>query len=70
MIKELLGKNKEVNDETFVYTEQGEKQEIMTCKNYFLQKWTESVYQKLEKADFSFWNGDDKQKGLKQLMEE
>ena len=70
MIKELLGKNKELTDEAFVYTEQGEKQEIMTCKNNFIQIWTENVYQKLEKADFSFWNGDDKHIGMKQLMEE
>merc|ERR1711913_135339 len=70
MIKELLGKNKELTDEAFVYTEQGEKQEIMTCEDHFTQKWTENVYQKLKKADFSFWNGDDNQKGIKQQMEE
>ena len=29
MIKELLGKNKEKDEETFVYTEEGDKQEIM-----------------------------------------
>ena len=70
MIKELFGKNKELNDEAFIYTEKGEKQEIMTCEDQFTQKWTDNVYQKLKKADFSFWNGDDKQKGMKQQMEE
>jgi len=42
MIKELLGKNKELNDEAFIYTEQGEKQEIMTCEDQFTQKWTDN----------------------------
>merc|ERR1711874_864563 len=41
-----------------------------TCADQFTQKWTENVYQKLKKADFSFWNGDEKQKGIKQQMEE
>merc|ERR1711874_18101 len=47
MIKELLGKNKELGEEAFVYTEDGEKQEIMTCEDSFAQKWTENIYQRL-----------------------
>ena len=70
MIKELLGKDKEMTDEAFIFTEQGDKHEIMSCKNDFIKDWTKYVYQKLEKADFSFWTGDDKQKGMKQQMEE
>ena len=53
-----------------MYTEEGEKQEIMTCEDNFAQKWTENIYQRLEKTDISFWNGDDNHKGLKQQMEE
>ena len=70
MIKELLGKNKEVEEETYVYNEEGEKQEIMTCENTFAQKWTDNIYQKLKKADFTFWYGDEHQKGTKTQMEE
>merc|ERR1711874_764271 len=49
MIKELLGKNKEFEEETYVYSEEGKKQEIMTCENTFAQKWTDNIYQKLKK---------------------
>merc|ERR1712082_557491 len=66
MIKELLGKNKEDTEEAFIFTEEGEKMEIGNCKKEFLSKWTEQVYQKLEKADFSFWY--DKEHGQKQEM--
>ena len=73
MIKELLGKQKESTDEAFIFTEEGEKKEIGTYKKEFISKWTSQVYQKLEKADFSFWydreNGQ-KQKMLKQMTEE
>merc|ERR1711874_306659 len=49
MIKELLGKDKEFEEETYVYSLEGEKQEIMTCENTFAQKWTDNIYQKLKK---------------------
>ena len=55
MVKELLGKDKNDADEAFIYTEEGERLEIGTCKKDFVSKWTEQVYQKLEKTDFSFW---------------
>merc|ERR1711895_67804 len=32
------------------------KKEILDCKSQFLDKWTTQVYQRLSKADFSFWN--------------
>ena len=66
MIKELLGKNKEDTEEAFIFTEEGEKKEIGICKKEFISKWTDQVYQKLEKADFSFWY--DKEHGQKQEM--
>merc|ERR1711874_216512 len=53
MIKELLGKNKEVEEEAYVYSEEGVKQEIMTCEESFTQKWTTHIYQKLKKADLT-----------------
>ena len=70
MIKELLGKNKELDEEAFIYTENGVKKEIMDCEDSFAQKWTDNIYQRLEKTDFTFWHGDDNNKGLKKQMEE
>merc|ERR1711888_256098 len=55
MIKMLLGKEKVDNEEAFIFDDRGEKQEIMECKTEFLSKWITQVYQRLEKADFSFW---------------
>merc|ERR1712082_557184 len=66
MIKELLGKDKEDSEVAFIFTEKGEKMEIGTCRREFISKWTNQVYQKLEKADFSFWY--DKEHGHKQKM--
>ena len=67
MIGELLGKNKESTEEAYIYTEQGEKMEIKTCRREFIDKWTKQVYQKLNKADFTFWS--DKEVGIRQEME-
>ena len=70
MIKELLEKNKELDDEAYVYTDEGMKKEIMECEESFIEDWKKSIYQKMEKTDFSFWYGGDGEKGLKQIMEE
>merc|ERR1711874_576700 len=69
MIKELLGKKREVEEEAYVYSEEGEKQEIMTCEESFTQKWTNHIYQKLKKADFTFWYGKENQEGKKSSWE-
>ena len=39
MIKELLGKNKEKDEETFVYTEEGDKKEIMGYIKEYTDGW-------------------------------
>ena len=70
MIKELLGKNKELTEEAYIYTEDGLKEEIMESEESFAQRWTDAIYQKMEKTNFSFWYGEDGKKGLKQIMEE
>ena len=57
MIRELLGKKRELSDDAFIYDDDNIKHEIMTCKDSFSQRWTELIYQKLKKADFSFWYG-------------
>ena len=66
MVKELLGRNKEKTEEAYIFTEEGEKKEIGICKKEFISSWTRQVYQKLEKADFSFWY--DRDHGQKQEM--
>ena len=66
MIKDLLGKNKEETKEACIFTEEGEKKEIKECRREFMEKWTSQVYQKLKKADFSFWY--DRDHGQKQEM--
>ena len=68
MIAELLGKNKNNTEEAFIFTEQGERKEIMKCRKDFMENWTSKVYQKLKKTDFSFWS--DKVSGVKKKMEE
>ena len=52
MIKELLGKNKEKEEETFVYTEEGDKRKIMGYIKEYTEEWKSSVYQKSEKIVF------------------
>ena len=66
MVKELLGRDKEKTEEAYIFTEGGEKKEIGICKKEFMSSWTRQVYQKLEKADFSFWY--DRDHGQKQEM--
>ena len=57
MIKVLFGREKDDNEETYIFGVDGdnEKKEIMECKSEFMNKWLTQVYQKLNKADFSFW---------------
>merc|ERR1711895_258605 len=72
MIKIITGRGKEEKEEAFIYDDEGEKREIMECKSEFMKDWTEQVYQKLQKADFSFWyneeNGE-KKKMIEQMKE-
>merc|ERR1711874_956420 len=70
MIKELLGKKREVVEEAYIYNDE-EQQEIMTYEESFTKKWTDNIYQKLKKADFTFWYGSNDQQGIKdQMIEE
>ena len=70
MIKELLGQDKEKEEAAFVFSEEGEKKEIMEYTKEFIDNWKASVYQKSEKTDFSFWYGKDGIGGKKKEMEE
>ena len=66
MIKELTGRGKEDKEEAYIFDEEGEKKDIMECKKEFMEEWATQVYQKLKKADFSFWY--DKDQGERQKM--
>ena len=46
MIKELLGKNKEREEETYVYTQEGDRKEIMEISEEYVVKWKQTIYQK------------------------
>ena len=70
MIKELLGQDREKEEDAFVYNEVGEKKEIMEYTKEFISNWKTAVYQKSEKTDFSFWYGKDGTGGKKKEMEE
>ena len=52
MIKELLGKNKEKDEETFVYTTEGDKKEILEISREYIDGWKQAVYQKNRKGRF------------------
>ena len=58
MIKELLDKKKEREEEAYVYTEEGERKEIMEIPDKFLGSWQDNIYQKATRPDFSFWHGE------------
>ena len=70
MIKELLGQDKEKEEEAYVFTGEGDKKEIMEYTKEFIIDWKTSVYQKSEKTDFSFWYGKDGNGGKKKEMED
>ena len=57
MIKELLGKNKERDQDAFVYTEEGVKKNINEISNEYINEWKKMIYQKTERVDLSFWYG-------------
>ena len=66
MIKDLTGRKKEDKEEAFIFDDEGEKKEIMECRSEFMREWSTQVYQKLGKADFSFWYN--KENGERQKM--
>ena len=57
MIKELLGKNKDRDEEAHVYTEEGMKKNINEISDEYLNEWKKVIYQKTERVDLSFWHG-------------
>ena len=70
MIKELLGKNKDRDEEAYVYTEEGMKKNINEIRDEYFNEWKKEIYQKTERVDLSFWYGKEDLKGKKKEMEE
>ena len=54
MIKELLGKSKEKDEDIYVYTEEGLKKDITEISEEYLSKWKQKIYQKARRIDFTF----------------
>ena len=69
MIKELIGKSKEKDEEAYVYSEEGEKKNIEEMKDEYLDRWKKEIYQKTERINLS-WYGKAGLKGKKEEMEE
>ena len=46
MIKELLGKNREREEDTYVYTHEGERKEIMEMSVEYVDKWKKTAFKK------------------------
>ena len=57
MIRELLGKKKEEEEEAYVITDEGERKEVMEIPEKFIGSWLINIYQKSARPDFSFWYG-------------
>ena len=70
MIKELLGKNKDRDEEAYIYTEEGTRKNINEISDEYLKEWKKEIYQKTERVDLSFWYGKEDLKGKKKEMEE
>ena len=49
MIKELIGKDREREEETYVYDDAGTRIEIMSMQEDFIISWRENIYQKAKK---------------------
>ena len=48
MIKELIGKDREREEETYVYENEGTRNEIMNIQEEFTESWREYIYQNNE----------------------
>ena len=54
MIKELFGKNKDRDEEAYIYTEEGIKKNINGISDEYLKVCKKEMYQNTERVDFSF----------------
>ena len=70
MIREILEEDLNIDENTYIFTDTGEKVDIQRCATEYIEKWKNSVYQKDTKTDFFFWYGEENLIGLKENMEE
>ena len=69
-VKEILGKSKEREEEAYVFTEEGERKNVIEISNEYMNEWKKKIYQKTDRIDLSFWYGKEDQIGKKEEMEE
>ena len=69
-VKEILGKSKEREEEAYVFTEEGERKNVIEISNEYMNEWKKKIYQKTNRIDLSFWYGKEDQIGKKEEMEE
>ena len=57
LIKDLLGKTKKKDEETYIYEENGSKKEAEQLWEEYLRRWKEEVYQKTPRIDLEGSDG-------------
>ena len=70
LIKDLLGKNRKREEDAYVYTEDGIKNNINEISEEYIKEWKQEIYQKTERVDLTFWYGGENCIGKKKEMEE
>ena len=65
-----MGKSKNKDEEAYIYTEDGVKNNINEISEEYLSEWKREIYQKTEGVDLTFWYGGEGLKGMKEEIEE
>jgi len=64
LIKDLLGKAKNKDEEIFIYDKKGEKNKTDVGREY-MESWRKEIYQKTPRIDLTFWYGGENCQGKK-----
>merc|ERR1711874_100190 len=70
LIKALLGRNRKREEDAYVYTEDGIKNNVNEISKEYIKEWKQEIYQKTERIDLTFWYGGENCIGKKKEMEE
>ena len=70
MIKDLLGKTRNRDEEIYIYKENGEKNKADDVWKNYMEAWRIEIYQKTPIIDLTFWYGGENCKGKKFEMAE
>ena len=54
LIKDLLGKTKNKDEEAYIYTENGEKHNVENIWKEYMESWRKEIYQKTPRTDLTF----------------